>query len=224
MLRNVAFFGTGCQEGLGKAVVVRIGDKTAIGCISIATSTGVKPETLMKIEIENFVHKISYIAVGIGVVFFIIAVSSGYGILEAMVFTIGIIVANVPEGLLATVTVALTITSLRMAAKHVLVKNCETVETLGSITVIASDKTGTLTQNRMTVRHAILNSRHVQPLQHHREVSFTAADLKRNFDARNSDARNSYQRNSEQGMDVKQWYLDIHPVSESSISTRTMSA
>eukprot|EP00919_Chromeraceae_sp_WS-2016_P036271 GHVR01086104.1.p1 GENE.GHVR01086104.1~~GHVR01086104.1.p1 ORF type:complete len:461 (+),score=101.22 GHVR01086104.1:778-2160(+) len=68
---------------------------------------------------------------------------------------IGIIVANVPEGLLVTVTVALTLTAKNMAVKNVLVKNVETVETLGAVTVICSDKTGTLTQNRMTVRHAI---------------------------------------------------------------------
>jgi sodium/potassium-transporting ATPase subunit alpha len=139
--------------------VVRIGDNTAIGNIAKATTQGVKPETLMKLEIERFVKIITYIAVTIGIVFFIVAVAaSGYDVLEALIFTIGIIVANVPEGLLATVTVALTITAQRMASKNVLVKTVETVETLGSVTVIASDKTGTLTQNRMTVRHAICNS------------------------------------------------------------------
>lgn len=156
--RNVVFFGTGCQEGEGKGLVVRIGDYTAIGEIARATTQGLKPDTLMKLEIERFVLIITYIACTIGFVFFIIAVISGYGILEALVFTIGIIVANVPEGLLATVTVALTITAQRMASKEVLVKTVETVETLGSVTVIASDKTGTLTQNRMTVRHAMYHN------------------------------------------------------------------
>jgi sodium/potassium-transporting ATPase subunit alpha len=148
----------------------------------------------MKQELERFVKIISGIAIGIGVVFFIIAVIvgssfeffprlifflpsffsvplSGYDALTAAVFTIGIIVANVPEGLLATVTVALAITAQRMHSKNVLVKSTETVETLGSINAIASDKTGTLTQNRMTVRHAIFNSSQVRKLPRGRENS-----------------------------------------------------
>lgn len=74
-----------------------------------------------------------------------------------LVFAIGIIVANVPEGLLATVTVSLALTAKRMAGKMVLVKNLESVETLGSTSCICSDKTGTLTQNRMTISHLFYN-------------------------------------------------------------------
>jgi sodium/potassium-transporting ATPase subunit alpha len=75
--RNVAFFSTNCTEGVGKGVVVRTGDKTAIGVIAMNTTQGEKPETLMKQELERFVKIISGIAVSLGVVFFIIAVVIG---------------------------------------------------------------------------------------------------------------------------------------------------
>jgi sodium/potassium-transporting ATPase subunit alpha len=76
-----------------------------------------------------------------------------------LVFAIGLVVANVPEGLIATITVGLTLTAKRLAANKVLVKNLEGVETLGSTSCICSDKTGTLTQNKMTVEHIWYDSK-----------------------------------------------------------------
>merc|ERR1719283_640616 len=95
------------------------------------------------------------IAFILGITFFIIGmVETGpAGLVQNVVFLIGIIVANVPEGLLATVTVSLTLTARRMFDKNVRVKNLESVETLGSTSVICSDKTGTLTTNVMTCQH-----------------------------------------------------------------------
>merc|ERR1719147_165463 len=119
-------------------------------------------QTPINKEIAHFVHLITAIALAIGVVFFIIALVMGYSWIEAIIFFIGIIVANVPEGLLITVTVTLTLTAKRMASKNCLVKNLEGVETLGSTSVICSDKTGTLTQNKMTVAHLWLNGSMVE--------------------------------------------------------------
>ena len=146
---NLCFFGTACTEGEGQGVVVRMSDETTVGQIAKSLNAEA-PETLMQQEIHHFVNIVSAIAIFLGVSMGILAFGPfDYPFIDAVVFMIGIIVANVPEGLLATITVALTLTAKKMADKNVLVKNVETVETLGSITVICSDKTGTLTQNNM---------------------------------------------------------------------------
>merc|ERR1712038_1297684 len=151
--KNLAFFSTNAVEGTCKGVVVNIGDHTVMGRIAGLASGLESGDTPIAKEIAHFIHIITGVAVFPGVSFFIIAFILGYNWLDAVIFLIGIIVANVPEGLLATVTVCLTLTAKRMASKNCLVKNLEAVETLGSASTICSDKTGTLTQNRMTVAH-----------------------------------------------------------------------
>ncbi|XP_048866746.1 sodium/potassium-transporting ATPase subunit alpha-1-like [Brienomyrus brachyistius] len=151
--RNIAFFSTNCVEGTARGIVINTGDNTVMGRIATLASNLEVGQTPIAVEIEHFIHIITAVAVFLGVSFFILSLILGYGWLEAVIFLIGIIVANVPEGLLATVTVCLTLTAKRMAKKNCLVKNLEAVETLGSTSTICSDKTGTLTQNRMTVAH-----------------------------------------------------------------------
>ncbi|XP_010794637.1 LOW QUALITY PROTEIN: sodium/potassium-transporting ATPase subunit alpha-1-like [Notothenia coriiceps] len=151
--RNIAFFSTNCVEGTARGVVISCGDRTVMGRIATLASGLEVGRTPISIEIEHFIHIITGVAVFLGVSFFVLSLILGYSWLEAVIFLIGIIVANVPEGLLATVTVCLTLTAKRMAKKNCLVKNLEAVETLGSTSTICSDKTGTLTQNRMTVAH-----------------------------------------------------------------------
>ena len=151
--RNIAFFSTNAVEGTCTGIVIRTGDRTVMGRIANLASGLDTGETPIAREIGHFIHLITGVAVFLGVSFFMIAFILGYYWLDAVIFLIGIIVANVPEGLLATVTVCLTLTAKRMARKNCLVKNLEAVETLGSTSTICSDKTGTLTQNRMTVAH-----------------------------------------------------------------------
>merc|ERR1719147_390171 len=151
--KNLAFFSTNAVEGTCVGMVVHIGDNTVMGRIAGLASGLDTGDTPIAKEIQHFIHLITGVAVFLGVIFFIIAFILGYNWLDAVIFLIGIIVANVPEGLLATVTVCLTLTAKRMASKNCLVKNLEAVETLGSTSCICSDKTGTLTQNRMTVAH-----------------------------------------------------------------------
>merc|ERR1712055_1055879 len=151
--KNLAFFSTNAVEGTCVGIVISCGDDTVMGRIAGLTSGLDTGETPIAKEIAHFIHIITGAAVFLGVTFFLIAFILGYHWLDAVIFLIGIIVANVPEGLLATVTVCLTLTAKRMASKNCLVKNLEAVETLGSTSTICSDKTGTLTQNRMTVAH-----------------------------------------------------------------------
>jgi sodium/potassium-transporting ATPase subunit alpha len=151
--KNIAFFSTNCNEGSATGVVILCGDNTVMGRIATLASGLETGDTPIAKEIEHFIHIITGVAVFLGVTFFGLSFFLGYDFISAVVFLIGIIVANVPEGLLATVTVCLTLTAKRMAKKNCLVKNLEAVETLGSTSTICSDKTGTLTQNRMTVAH-----------------------------------------------------------------------
>lgn len=150
---NLAFFGTLVKEGIGRGIVIQIGDNTVIGQIANLASTAGTQETPLRKEINRFISIIFSISISFGTVLFIAGFIMGYPIITNVIFTIGIIVANVPEGLLATVTAALTITAKKLSSKKVLVKNLEAVETLGSTSCICTDKTGTLTQNKMTVKH-----------------------------------------------------------------------
>merc|ERR1712032_1414319 len=160
--KNLAFFSTNAVEGTCVGIVVNIGDDTVMGRIAGLASGLASDQTPIAKEIAHFIHIITGVAVFLGVTFFIIAFILGYNWLDAVIFLIGIIVANVPEGLLATVTVCLTLTAKRMASKNCLVKNLEAVETLGSTSCICSDKTGTLTQNRMTVAHMWFDNKIVE--------------------------------------------------------------
>merc|ERR1711953_492351 len=159
--RNLAFFSTNAVEGTCVGMVVNSGANAVMGRIAGLASGLEGGQTPIAKEIEHFIHIITAVAVFLGVSF-IIAFILGYNWLDAVIFLIGIIVANVPEGLLATVTVCLTLTAKRMASKNCLVKNLEAVETLGSTSTICSDKTGTLTQNRMTVAHMWIDNKIVE--------------------------------------------------------------
>ena len=156
---NLAFFGTICKEGRGKGIVINIGDETVIGQIANLAATATSAKTPLRAELDRFIAIISVISIIMGIFFFFMGLSLQYPFITCLVFAIGIIVANVPEGLLATVTAALSLTAQKLYLKKVLVKNIEAVETLGSTSCICSDKTGTLTQNKMTVTNLWYNAK-----------------------------------------------------------------
>ncbi|TLS77670.1 cation-transporting P-type ATPase [Mariprofundus erugo] len=158
--RNMVFSGTLVQSGTGTAVVVATGDHTQIGHIARATGEVERGSSHLQQQIAHFIRIISYIAIALGGSFFLLGLLvTQTPMWTNLVFAIGIIVANVPEGLLPTVTLTLSIAAQRMAKLQVLVKNIDAIETLGSLTVICSDKTGTLTENNMHVHAICMNDR-----------------------------------------------------------------
>jgi len=155
--RNMVFSGTLVQAGNGKALVYSTGMHTEIGKIVRLTKETKRVKTPLHKELSHFIKVISSIAIILGIGFFATSFFIGNPLMGSMIFAIGIIVANVPEGLLPTVTLCLSIASKRMAKKNALIKNLESVETLGSTTVICTDKTGTITENKMAVNTLFVN-------------------------------------------------------------------
>jgi Ca2+-transporting ATPase len=151
---NMVFAGTSVSTGNGKAVVVTTGMNTEFGKIAHLTQEMTEELSPLQIEMKNATKIVTIIAVGVGAVFFVISILfAGITLAESFIFSMGMIVAFVPEGMLPTVTLALAMGTQRMAKRHALIKKLSAVETLGCTTVICTDKTGTLTQNEMTVRN-----------------------------------------------------------------------
>ncbi|MGE5223206.1 MAG: cation-translocating P-type ATPase, partial [Omnitrophica WOR_2 bacterium] len=150
---NLIFSGTHIAAGNGKAVVFATGMSTEFGKIARLTQSVGEDLSPLQKEMASVTKVVTIIAVLIGVLFFILAAAlAGITLADSFIFALGMIVAFVPEGLLPTVTLALAMGTQRMARRHALIKKLSAVETLGCTTVICTDKTGTLTQNEMTVR------------------------------------------------------------------------
>lgn len=148
---NLVFNGTIISAGEGMGIVVRIGDDTALGKLAkLTTSEKVKISQLQH-EIDTFVKNLAILSIITACTMFGIGLGLGYKLNETFSFFVGVFISFVPQGLPTKITVLLTIGAKRMAEKNVLVKDLNAIETLGSITFLASDKTGTLTQNKMTV-------------------------------------------------------------------------
>jgi sodium/potassium-transporting ATPase subunit alpha len=154
--KNILLAGTSMVSGQAKAVVFATGMHTEFGKIAHLTQTGGQTVSPLRQEVAHLSRVIVILAVLIGLIFFAIGHVIGVAFWENFIFAIGIIVAMVPEGLLPTLTLALVLAVQRMAQRNVLIRHLSSVETLGSTTVICTDKTGTLTQNRMTVRRLFL--------------------------------------------------------------------
>ncbi len=150
--KNILLAGTTLVSGEGKAVVFATGGHTEFGKIARLTQAAREPASPLQREIARLSRLVAALATLLGIVFFLIGQAIGLSFWDNSLFAIGILVANVPEGLLPTVTLALAMATQRMAARNALVRHLPAVETLGSATVIVTDKTGTLTRNRMTAK------------------------------------------------------------------------
>ena len=149
---NLVFAGTNVAAGTGKAVVFATGMGTEFGKIAGLTQSQKEDISPLQVELAKVTKIVSVMAVSIGIFFFIAGVFlAKANVAESFIFGMGMIVAFIPEGLLPTVTLSLAMGVQRMAKRNALVKRLSAVETLGCTTVICTDKTGTLTQNEMTV-------------------------------------------------------------------------
>ncbi|AXJ09648.1 cation-transporting P-type ATPase [Arthrobacter sp. PM3] len=148
---DTAFGGTFLVNGHAEGVVSVTGDRTRLAEIAALTGKVEPPPSPLAQELQRIVRITATMALGIGALFFVLSLLVGISWRDAFLFAIGVAVALVPEGLLPTVTLSLAVGAQRMAKRNALVRNLQAVETLGSTTFICTDKTGTLTQNRMNV-------------------------------------------------------------------------
>lgn len=149
--KNVSFAGTLISQGQGRGIVVATGDLTQIGRISefIRESKEISTPLLRKMERMSLL--LSVVIVAVAALTFGIGVFRGYGTVDIFMASVSLAVAAIPEGLPAVITISMAIGVNRMAAKNTIIRTVPAVETLGSSTVICTDKTGTLTKNQMTV-------------------------------------------------------------------------
>jgi calcium-translocating P-type ATPase len=157
--RDILHAGTSLISGEAKAMVYATGMQTEFGNIARLTQTLHEPLSPLQAEIARLSRLVALFSLLLGVLFFLIGHLVGLSFWANLVFAIGIIVANVPEGLLPTVTLSLAMATQRMAKKNALVRHLPAVETLGAATVICCDKTGTLTQNQMSINQAFFSGR-----------------------------------------------------------------
>lgn len=150
---NLVFAGTSVAYGSGKAVIFATGMNTEFGKIAKMTQDVKEEDSPLQKEMKNVTKVVAILAISIGLTFFFLgSFVAGMPLNMGFLFAIGIIVAMMPEGLLPTVTLGLAMGVQRMAKRGAIIKKLSSVETLGCTTVICTDKTGTLTQNEMTVK------------------------------------------------------------------------
>lgn len=151
---NLAYMYTLVTYGRGVGLVIGTSNQTEVGKIAGFLDTGETEETPLEIRLNHLGKTLGKVAIGICVVIFIISYFQGRDLTEMFLTSVSLAVASIPEGLAAIVAIVLSIGVTKMAKQNAIIKKLPAVETLGSVTIVCSDKTGTLTQNKMTVQEA----------------------------------------------------------------------
>ncbi|MEA5007158.1 cation-translocating P-type ATPase [Clostridium tyrobutyricum] len=162
--KNMLFSGSLVTYGRAVIVVTGTGMKTELGKVASLLKNTEEKKTPLQVNLDNFSKKLSILILIICVLIFILDVFRGYPVMDSIMFSIALAVAAIPEALSSIVTIVLALGTQKMARENAIVKKLKAVEGLGSVSVICSDKTGTLTQNKMTVKklytdNKVLNSR-----------------------------------------------------------------
>lgn len=148
---NIAFMGTLVRSGYGQGIVIATGAKTEFGSISASLQEIESPRTPLQLSMDRLGQELSYMSFGVIGLIVVIGLLQGRKLLEMFTIGVSLAVAAIPEGLPIIVTVTLALGVLRMAKRGAIMRRLPSVETLGSVNVVCSDKTGTLTMNHMTV-------------------------------------------------------------------------
>jgi len=157
--KNMLFSGTSIVKGSGKAVVVATGMSTEFGKIAGILQTLQLPQTPMQKKLDKFAKQIGLVVLSLAMLIFVLGLLEKQKMIEMFLTSVALAVSAIPEGLPAIITISLAFATNNMARKNVIIRRLPAAETLGSVTIIASDKTGTITEEKMTVREIFCNNK-----------------------------------------------------------------
>ena len=156
---NMVFSGSFVTYGRAVIVVTAIGMKTELGKIANLLETAKEKKTPLQVNLDNFGKKLAFVILIISTLIFVLNTFRGYSVMESLMFAVSLAVAAIPEALSSIVTIVLALGTQKMSHENAIIRKLHAVESLGSISVICSDKTGTLTQNKMTVQKVYVDEK-----------------------------------------------------------------